>query len=109
MKLQLPEISQIETLTDFKRFVSIITSSIQSVINGNLSLGDNMSLQFITVEFNASGTQVVSSHGLKRVPAGYIAVGMSAPCIVYDGSTTNTTDQIYLKANAASIVRLLIY
>jgi hypothetical protein len=53
---------------------------------------------------------VAVPHTLGKVPAGYIVCGQNAAGSVYDGSTANTPDTLYLKSDVASkAFRLIVF
>jgi len=47
-------------------------------------------------------TQFSVTHGLKRIPVGYIVMGKDRAADLYDGTTAWTIDTIYWRCNVAS-------
>lgn len=94
---------------DITRFVSQFTSQTADIINGNISFADNFKAQTLSVTFSSANTDVQVSHGLKKVPTGYIIVGASSAMSVYDGSSSNTADLFYVRSSATGTARILIY
>ncbi len=52
---------------------------------------------------NSSNTEVTVTHGLGRVPVGYILIGSDLACNIYD-STTFTATHLKIKCDVASVV-----
>lgn len=61
----------------------------------------------LTFEFTAAGQQLAVSHGLGRVPVGYIVVGRSAQVTVYDGFDLSTADVLVLRASGSAVVKVV--
>ncbi len=101
-------LSNIETLEDLIKFVSIGFDDVVNTVNGNLGF-DNMSVFMLDAAFAAPNAEITFEHKLGRVPAGYLVKGLTAALTVYDGATANTADKIYLKSSAAGTARLIIF
>lgn len=111
MKLQLPiNISNSSDLSELIRFASVSISKIQTIINGNVDLVDNASTQLLTFVFTKSNSDVGVSHSLGRVPQGYIMAGSTNNSLTIGNGQAETTDtNIYLQANAAGTVKVLVF
>lgn len=57
----------------------------------------------IGVTNGTPNTEDAFAHTLGRVPKGFIVVSMDKAGIIYDGGTVNTTTEINLKGDTASI------
>ncbi len=91
-----------------KRFVSVTTSDIIDVVNGNLST-ENIVKTLTPVEFTATNTDTVVKHGIKNIPSGYIVVRSSVAMSVYDGSKDFTDDSITIRSTATGTATVLIF
>lgn len=111
MKLTLQK--NVSNLTDVKelgRFVQIAFDDIENIINGNIEFGQNINAKQIDVSFPSADTDTPFKHGLGRLPTGFLVVGADSPAIIYNSPTTNTTDIIYLRCNAAGPnMKVLVY
>lgn len=85
-------------------------------INSN-DVAGKINGQYVIVTTPATAnTEFAVAHSLKdkngnaRIPQGYLVVRRSANGVVYDGTTSWTTSNIYLKCSAASVnITLLIF
>lgn len=109
MKLQIPSISNQEDVSSLKRFTSQALDEISNVINGNITLGDNISCSIIGATFAVANSQVQLRHGLGRVPTGYLVARASVALSIYDGTTNSDTANIYLKSSVIGNVKLVIF
>lgn len=110
MKLTLPfDLSNLGTSDDFNRYGSQSIKQIIDVINGKLNFQDNIESQIVSVSFGTANQDVSASHSLRRVPTGFIPVGLSAAMIVYNGSTSNTDGIIYLRSSAVGTAQVLVF
>jgi len=104
--------SNVKTLDDLKRFVSIGFESILSQFNGKVDFGDNVrTFGPVTAALtSAAATRV--PHSLGRVPMGYFVVNKDAPCDVYQPNSDVyiwTPTQIYVQGDATANVSLLLF
>lgn len=76
---------------------------LKSILDGGISVDDNMDMSRVTIVTHATpGTETGYSHGLGKVPLGYIVTGQNAAGSVYDGATANTNQTLYLKSDVSS-------
>jgi hypothetical protein len=61
------------------------------------------------LNFSSANQELGFKHGLNRVASNYIIVGKSANISVYDGSTKNDDQNIYVKGTGAGKVRLFVF
>lgn len=108
-KLKIPDVCNVETLEDIIRFTAICLLQIQDVVNGNISFKDNCDTAILSANFTVANQDLQLTHGLKRVPIGYILVGASTPMSLYNGATPSTVTDIYLKSNAIGSGTVLVF
>lgn len=84
---------------------------LKSILDGGISFNDNVDAsQVSVVSHGTPGTEFSISHGLGKIPMGYIVTGQDGAGSVYDGTTSNTKTDLYLKSDASSkTFRLLIF
>lgn len=84
---------------------------LKSILDGGISIDDNVDASRVSVTTHATpGTEFSVSHLLGKVPIGYIITGQSAAGSVYDGTTTNTKETLYLKSDVSSkTFRILVF
>ena len=76
---------------------------LKSILDGGISIDDNVDASRITVVTHATpGIEFSVSHGLGKVPLGYIVTGQEAAGSLYDGTTVNTNANLYLKSDVSS-------
>lgn len=109
MRAPQTNISNLKTLDEVIRFASISLGSIINVINGNLTLRDNVFGEFLSFTFTAANQEVSVEHSLKTAPNGYLVVSMDSPMIIYDGLTPNTDTVLYLRSSAAGTAQVFIF
>lgn len=85
--------------------------NLRGILQGGLSLTDNVDVDIVS--FTSSATpdaENTVSHGLGKVPAGFIVVNLNKGAVVYDSGTAWTESSIYLKCNTAStIVKIIVF
>jgi hypothetical protein len=59
--------------------------------------------------FATADTDVSVEHGLGRVPAGYVVIGLSASVRVYDGSAAPSESLLTLRASGAATALVLTF
>jgi heptaprenylglyceryl phosphate synthase len=95
---------------DLSRSLNDLIVNLSVLLDGGLRFVDNMSVELVTLV--SSGTpdaENTVAHGLKRVPTGYIIVGLDKAAIVYNGSAPTTTT-LPLKVNVATVTaKILVF
>jgi len=91
------------------KFVDLFFQDVVRVVNGGLDFATNFNAKTVTVPFTVANENTTVIHGLGRVPAGYLVVGLSTNMIIYDGSVAGTTSAIVLKSSAIGNARILVY
>ncbi len=109
MKIRQFNTSSVESWEDLRRFASTALNDIYDLVNGRLSLIDNVQSSILTISFNAANTSQAFTHTLKTIPTGYLLVKSPLDVRIYDGTGTNTADTIYLKATSIATVKVLIF
>lgn len=76
---------------------------LKSILDGGISIDDNMDVSRETIVTHATpGVEFAVTHGLGKIPVGYIVYGQEAAGSLYDGTTTNTNATLYLKSDVSS-------
>lgn len=94
---------------DLQKYLAIFGAAVVQTINGNLDFSTNFNCKLHSVTFGAADTNVAVTHGLGRVPAGYITYKATAALVVYDGSTASTTSEFYLRASAIGVASVIVF
>jgi len=77
--------------------------SLSELLNGGLKFTENFNCESHAVaDTGAANTEFAVAHTLKRVPTGYLVIKNSTTGAVYDGATTWTTTNIYLRCSIAN-------
>ncbi len=103
-----PDVDRVKP-EEMPKFISRFLTQVTEAFNNKLSLSDSFDGKFLKDTFTTANVEVASIHGLGRVPIGYIVVGSTAATQVYDGASANTAQLLYLRASAASTVKVLVY
>jgi len=85
-----------------------ILRDVQLILNSGILLNDNISGKVVSVNFTVANSDVRIDHGLDRIPIGYVQIGQSVATTVYDGTTSTTKNNIFLRSSAIGTVKLLI-
>lgn len=93
----------------FQRYSTKQMQDIVNVLNKGVLFADNFDAQIIDVVFSAANTSTAVTHNLQRTALGYYPLKLSAAAIIYDGSGSNTQNEISLKASAACTAKVLIF
>lgn len=110
MKLNKPtDFTNIEEPEKMKSFLTQFAQEIASLVNGNLTLVDNVSPNLVDAVFPTANAEVSLSHGLGKVPRGYLVASLDAAAIIYNGLTANTGDRLYLRASAPVTAKIWVF
>lgn len=101
------DLSNIKDVDNVVRFYSQAIQAINQTVNGNLEFLNMISAQLTFVFTGAN--EIGMAHGLSKIPSGYIDYGKSADIRIYDGTTPNTVDTIYLRSTGAGTIRVLVF
>ena len=91
------------------RFLAQWLENLVQLLNNGLKFSDNFDAKIVSAVFTAANTDTAVTHGLGRVPSGYIITSSSASMSVYTGSIAWTSSTIYLRASAAGTAGVLVY
>lgn len=111
MNIKLPiELSNLSNdPRSFFKSCTEVLNRITTILGGEVDLTENCKTTFAGVSFAASGVDVAITHGLNRVPKGYIVAGKSVTMDITDGSGSNTTKTLFIRSTAVGYARLLIF
>jgi len=96
---------------DFYQTTQDFTTQAIKILNRGIIFTDNVDCR--SLSFTSSATPDASNtvaHTLGKIPIGYIVVYKDKTGDLYDGGTTWTTTNIYLKSNVASVAfRIIVF
>lgn len=95
-------------LRDFdKKLLSVLegqSANLKTILQRGISFPDNMDVAFIS--FTSSATpdaENTIAHTLGKTPTGFVVYNLDKGAVVYNGTTTWSKTNIYLKVNTASV------
>lgn len=105
------EIYDIKEDSEKFRYIQLFLQAVKQVVNGRLEFSTNVKFSPVTVEFTAANTSLLITHGLSRVPKGYLVVSKSADMTIY-GDNVNisliaNSSTITLKSSATGTCQIL--
>lgn len=106
------DLSNIDDDKEFRRFASILFSSITDNINGGLEFESNIKGQIVTTLLPQTANEMFSiDHNLNKTNVNFIVINKTASTDVYRTSgTANTKNKIYLAASVGNVqVTLLLF
>jgi hypothetical protein len=111
MKVNAIDISSLNNMTDLVRVLNPFCSQTGKALNNGLSFQDNIRSSVVPVSFPSTANQNLQvSHGLPATPIGYIAIRLSAACIIYDGfSLVLGATFANLKCSVAGITATILF
>lgn len=111
MRIKLPiEVSNMSA--DDPRFVTSVAQTFNALalmLNGQISFIDNCKTSSVVVVFAAANKQQSVPHTLNKVPLGYIMIGSKAAAQIFDGTSGNTPQTLFVQSTVATTVRLLVF
>ena len=95
--------------SSFRGFVQMLQKvyrNLATAFNGNIGFGDgvssdNISGNWVSVNFPSANTDVTVTHNLGRIPVGYLAMTKSQAGDIFTGSVAATKTQITLQSSTA--------
>lgn len=93
---------------DFARFLSVFAQEVESIVNGNISFGENIKCDIISCVFGVADTNTNFGHKLGRIPLGYIPIASTSSARLYNGTVPNTKDTIYLRSSSAGTMTVVV-
>lgn len=111
MKLKVPYDISNFTYDDpeFIKNLSQTINALAQIINGRINFSENCQVRIASVTFNSANVQQAINHGLNKVPSGFIMIGSKAAVRVYNGTTPNSAQVMYLQADVATTANLMIF
>ncbi len=103
-------LSNITTQSDLQRFLSAFVSQITQQVNGSLQFHANIATTPPIVVGFTSGVIGVS-HGLGRVPGGFLVVNLTAAASIYSpqgAAYAWTANAVYLQSSAGVTATLFL-
>jgi predicted RNA-binding protein with EMAP domain len=101
-------VTNVEDWNELRRFVTQMIDSIIDTVNGKLDFQENIVSSIHSVVFPSANTQIEVSHGLGKIPTGYILVKASAAMSIYDGTSSNTDNKLYIKSTAQGSATVIV-
>jgi hypothetical protein len=94
---------------ELSKSIDRISSALDLVFANGVGVSDNLDCRVVSLSTSATpDAENTVAHSLSRVPSGYIVVKRNKAAIVYDGTTTWTKTNIYVKCDVASTAVTLI-
>lgn len=105
----LPGVSSI-TDAETKKWATALSKALDSAFVKLVTMPMNRSEVLAVADTGNADTEFNVSHGLRKIPRGFICVNTDKAAILYDSGTAWTTTKIYLKCNAANAaVSILVF
>lgn len=102
------------TLREFdKNLITVLGAmglNLKAILDAGISFDDNLDISRTSVTSHGTpGTQFSVSHGLGKIPVGYIVYGQDGAGSIFDGVTANTSSLFYFKSDVASITFRILF
>jgi len=114
-RVNIPSIAQgnLANLSELERNLIRTLDSVMSnlfvILARGITFQDNLECVFIDYTSNGVvNTEDTVAHTLGKIPTGFITARIDKAGIVYDGGTTWTKTNIYLKCSAATAVTRIV-
>lgn len=87
------------------------SGELAQILNKGIKFSDNFNAEIKTIaDSGVANAENTITHGLKRVPSGYIVLKIDKAGVLYDSGTAFTDTAIYLKCSAANCaITLLVF
>lgn len=93
---------------DIRNITLALSGRIRFGIGGDGDRGENVAGEFQSITTNATpDTEDAFAHTLGSVPVGYIVLSKDKAGHIYDGSSSWTSTNIYLRSDVASVTALV--
>lgn len=102
------DVGKITEIESFMRFVSTVLKALGLQINGGLEFGENIKSTIVDVVFPAGQVEVAITHGLGRIPIGFLIANRSTAANIYSGTSKWTSKIIYLRASSAVNAKVVV-
>lgn len=94
---------------DMLKALSELSINLDSILNQGMRFEDNVDCRLVEVTSHATpGTEFSVSHGLGKVPTGYVIYRRDGAGTVYDGTSADTATTLFLRSDASSVTFKLI-
>lgn len=94
---------------DLVRVVDDVVGNLAAMFDKGIRVEEGIDVDIVSYTSNAvANTEDTVSHGLKRVPLGFIVVSQDKAGVCYWSGTTHTSTNLYLKNNVATVATKLI-
>ncbi len=104
-----PNFQNINTVDEVCRFLSQFSSSVKSVVNGNLALQENFRNQLVEINFTLANQEYAVAHTLGSPIVGVMDWGTTSSGTVYFSTKASTAAFVYLKASTNGARRVLLF
>lgn len=109
MKIQQPgDLGRTTDPQAFIRYGSNVIKDTVSTVNGNLEFDVNLRTKTMTVNFTSANSDTAVTHSLGRTIKSYFPVSKNVSCDIYTGTTTGTSNTIYLRSTVAPATVTLV-
>jgi hypothetical protein len=99
---------QLQQLFRIARNISLTQTSTRAILHGDK--GGNLDAKYIVFTSAGANADNTISHGLNRVPRGYLVVEADKGCSVYDGLLAWTETTITLRVDVATVaLKILVF
>jgi hypothetical protein len=100
---------QLNRLFQIARNISLTQTSTRAILHGDKA--GNIDGKWIVFTSDATAdVENIISHGLKRIPVGYIIGEADKACSLYDGTTDWTDTTLSLKVDVSSVtLKVLVF
>jgi len=109
MKPKFFDISQIKDPKELQRFTALNFQDLKLILGGNVSFADNFNGKFVGMTFLTANANTTITHGLNRIPNGYLRTSATTAMTLYDGSVAATSTTITLKSSATGFCNIFIF
>lgn len=104
-----PDILNLKDDAERFRYIQLALQDIIQQINGNIEIPTNLKANLVNVTFATANDDTSVSHGLGRVPQGYIELDKTEAMSIYRGSGLTNSLVISLRSSAAGRINILFY
>lgn len=84
---------------------------IKAILDRGIAFGDNVDCRIVSYTSNAvADTEDTVAHTLGKAPIGFVVIDIDKAGVVYRGSTSFSTTNVYLKCSAGSAaLKILLF
>lgn len=96
---------------DLYQALQDIFTQVIKILDRGVTFSENVDCRIVSYTSNGSAnTEDTVAHTLGKVPIGYIVVGLDKASIVYNGTTSWTATNIYLKNSLSTVaVNIIVF